>query len=138
MRGKEEGVPMSSLLEKMSSLLGKNSNVVFAWENFKCRLCLRFLQEGEGGETIFFGPRNFFYRREGGGFRHPEKRPGAKEAFFSLPAGFTVPTATSRLGQPTNGGNARRVGREKKAPLAPGLFSGGVERTEGEKQGNRG
>jgi hypothetical protein len=48
-----------------------------------------------------------------------------KELFFPFPAGFTVPTATSRLGQPTNGGNAGRVRSGKKAALAPGLFSGG-------------
>ncbi len=84
-----------------------------------------FLQEGEGGRRRFFSwTKDFFYRegrrfqksslleiwREGGGGKHffyregGEGGPGKKTRwqrsfFFPLPAGFTVPTATSRLGE---------------------------------------
>jgi hypothetical protein len=77
-----------------------------------------------GGEEFFSRDQGFFYREGGRRGRTRKKDPMPKELFFPFSAGFTVPTATSRLGQPTNGGNARRVGSGKKAAWASDLFSG--------------
>ena len=123
---------------------GKDSDrgFFFTWRGggFESRLCLRF--GGEGGEekNFFLGPR-IFLQGGGGGEGGPGKKdPMAKQLFFPFPAGFTVPTATSRLGQPTNGGNAGRVGSgEKKKPLGRRVFFSGVGRGEGKvKKGMHG
>jgi hypothetical protein len=94
-------------------------------EGFKSRLCLSILGGG-GGVKIFSEPR---------------KREGAKAGpvIFFPPRGFTVPTATSRLGQPTNGGNTGGEEKKQRVTLAPGLFLGGRERRGGKGgKGNRG
>ncbi len=79
-----------------------------------------FLQGGR--RRRFFSRAEDFFTGRGEGFRDPDKDKVPK-GFFFPPRGFTVPTATSRLGQPTNGGNAGRG--EKKAALAPGPCLGG-------------
>jgi hypothetical protein len=93
----------------MSSLLGK-IQMSSLLEIFTGGPRIFFYRE----VSIFFSDRGFFFTGRGEEREDPEKRQDAKGAFFSLPAGFTVPTATSRLGQPTNGGNTGRVGRKKK------------------------
>jgi hypothetical protein len=83
---------MSSLLRKFqrSSLL--ENFFRGGGRIFKGRLCLRIFFRG--------GRKNFFRAQKR---RRRQSRP---VIFFGGPCGFTVPTATSRLGQPTNGGNA--------------------------------
>ncbi len=113
---------MSSLLGKKcqrSSLLGKNSKVVFAGEKFKGRLCLRFLQKGggEGGEDFFLGPRIFFYR-EGGGRRRFFFR---TEDFF-LQGGGGGEDFFLGLNFFLQGGGGEVFGTQKKEKVLKGFF----------------
>jgi hypothetical protein len=98
----------------MSSLLGKNPNVVVAWENVKCRLCLKFLQGGGGKEDFFrteqfflqeggeeekiFSGLNFFYREEGG-----------RRGFFSDRGFFFTGRRRGGFRDPEKGADAKRA-----------------------------
>ncbi len=121
---------MSSLLGKIqtSSLLeiftgGEGGGVRIRTEHFFYReggedfFRSEHFFTGRGGRR-FFSDRAFFFTGRGGEEGGPGKKTRSQRSFFSpFPAGFTVPTATSRLGQPTNGGNAGRVGSGKKSPF---------------------
>ncbi len=64
MRGEEEGVSMSSLLGKMSSLLGKIQMSSLLGKIQRSSLLEIFT--GRGGEDFFLGPKIFFLRGRGG------------------------------------------------------------------------